>query len=198
MFERFLTVSLICMGLFTFIGYGMSCNHSANLERTYPKMTNKDLWLEEGIVGWPELPVRVSVSGMMSEALADDVRSASEMWNLRIGCEIFTFSEDPDADITVSMEPKPKDKDWIASFRYVGRGHGDVRKWGGKISVYRLDMFRLILRKHVMAHELGHALGLRDLYDDHDKGNVMHGKADSGEFVDPTAAIFLRQLYCDK
>ena len=193
MINKLLAVILVLLLIFTIFCTVQSC---AQIEKSvvYPE-TIGNIWLEDGIVVWSRTPVRVAVeNNVLYNELMEDVVVAVDVWNTAIGCEVLAPSTYTSAEIFVSIEPRPLETpNWAASFRYHWPSGSSVR---GFIHVYEVRLADLSFRKNVMTHEIGHALGLRDLLSK--KDHVMHEAVHSGEKIDPEATSYLNWLYCQE
>lgn len=156
-----------------------------------PTETDQSLWHEEGIIEWPNTPilVRVEPTDLMYPLILSSTEVGVVFWNLAVGCTIFEVTPRV-GDVQVSMQPRPKTRSsWIASATpfYVGRPLY-------KIDVYELRLNDREFNNRVMAHELGHVLGMRDLHEGVDQ--IMYQFMRGGGLADPEVVKYLNKMYC--
>ena len=196
--KHFLSGSIGTFLLVAFLAFCTMQNCSSQALRFSETPSADPLWLKRGVVVWPRLPVRVAAQGAMSPLLTEDIVIATQFWNNSIGCEVFALSTDPKSEIIVSMGAKVGGTHWIASAKYVHREADGIRYWGNNIFVYDLKVNRYLRRFAAMSHELGHALGLRDVTSKWQVRNVMVHELHGGLERDIRALETLNKLYCHR
>ena len=155
-----------------------------------------NLWHERGIILWEQLPIRV-FNKIPEAYIEEDTSKAVLFWNKTIGCEIFSRSTNVDSEVIISFNAPVEGKNWAASsHNTVRRPKKGEKYWGNNIYVHYILPDDQKLRKNMMVHELGHVLGLKDLYSLEDKNSIMYWKLEQGMDVDARTVMTLRVLYC--
>lgn len=194
MIERISALALVLLGVFTVFCAVQSCTPKGQtLKFASPPAENHN-W-QKKFVAWPHIPIRIRVEkGPMQPALLRDASLSADAWNRVIGCTVLELSTDVDAEIVVSLEPKPNDREWAGSAKFVRRTFLGYKYWGSNIYIYKIYYNNDLYRYNLMAHELGHALGLDDIKDS--ESLVMHWEISSGNRVNKEVVRLLNKLYC--
>lgn len=194
MTNKLTIASLIFLGFFTVF---CSANSCGGTKTHYAKFVNppsdSKIWAEDFVV-WPDLPIRVKANGTMKPILTEDARRAADFWNSAIGCKVFEVSTHPDSEVQINITPRPEDTNWAASHIHKPRKRSNGFFWGSNVNVHVLYIEDTELRTQIMAHELGHALGLDDLVKN--SGLLMYWKAGDGMKVHLEALSTLKEIYC--
>jgi hypothetical protein len=191
--NKLLTTSLVLLIFFTAF-CGIQACISQTSPYVHPSSEKDTIWDPEGVLIWGRLPIRIYVEeSLLYDVMSKDVASSIEVWNDAIGCEVLVPSSNRRSEIRVSLRPQPKKHpDWVASHTY-RRGKGGP--WYSDIKVYVVHLNNSFSRLNAMAHEIGHAFGLRDMKGDED--NIMYYKVSNyGLKIDPAAVEYLNYLYC--
>jgi hypothetical protein len=192
---KLLTVVLVMLCGVT-LGSSLQCcwqSKAQTLKFVNPPNAEKD-WQQQ-FVKWPNIPVRVRVEGDAWLLIAADTHRGVEFWNTAIGCTVLETSFQEDAEIVVSFTPQPEDTMFAGTAQYQHRRNKKWGMyWGSDIRIHTLFFRSSALRDNIMAHELGHALGLDD--QDARPSDLMYGKVSDGMYVSKEVLETLNRLYC--
>ena len=196
MIDRFFAILMTLVVCVTFVSSISNCS-SITPQRT--KFVNSSLWHVQAHE-WGNLPVKVKVHDFpLKKHLEETTQNGIDFWNKTIGCTVLRMAkEDEVAEIDVFMSTHTKQSmklKWVASAKMVTKSYQVWEGLSSRIDVYNLFMDKT-LQSNIMAHELGHSLGLNDLYDKEDQPNIMYGRSGMGTGVDERAVRLLRRMYC--
>lgn len=163
-------------------------------------------------------PLRARI--VVDMALIDqvgDIWSAASWWNRELGCKVFSLDMgDPTRGHLYFVSMLPWERKVLIKERWVNAladaiwNPPQYEGWNGYGVVRVYDTLEPPLQRHIYRHELGHILGLPDLYDDKDFGDLMFGIAYHGTSshhtpsyteattVSPKVLEKLRQQHCGK
>ncbi len=143
-----------------------SCHghHTATTPKTTPKLTDT---------------YTVKARIIIDQALADqvgDVWAAAERWNQDLGCKVFSLDPgDPTRGFLYVVSMRPWDRNGVLADAL---WHPAPNPPYGVVRVF--DHLHRPLQRHIYRHELGHILGLPNLDDPKDFGDLMFGVAQQG------------------
>lgn len=192
--NRLINLLVVALCLFTLVVSVRSCTHAlqppAYMHKVNAKRTDPGLWHKNGIIVW-ETPIRIHVKpDPLRKMIVKDVLHGIYFWNKVVGCELFTLVLDHPSEVTVEMSLRaPKEHNWVASATPF---HGEKPRY--EVKIYELRVSDGLYRATVMAHELGHVLGLRDL--DENPRDLMFWATSAGVNLDDSIPNYLNNLYC--
>lgn len=82
---------------------------------------------------------------------------------------------------------RSKDTSVLANTKWTADQYGKIKKFTIKFNVVAMDNKRTSENKSVAAHEIGHTMGLLDLYEQRNKGKLMYGIIIDKEYKKPTS-----------
>jgi hypothetical protein len=149
----------------TFMGV---CDTGSQIYLPIGDAVNSSVCENPTAITWPSLPLVVELDADVSVTYDSSVSSAMDFWNNELGFTAFT-THGPTAQVHVTIGSAGSGGDGATSFYYDEEGKlnalVELRRPGDITEVY-----------YIMAHELGHSLGLCHDADDYE--SVMYPELD--------------------
>lgn len=146
-------------------------------------------WVEKGKPNYRRKPINIRVTDLMWQNKSFEILEAVGFWNKELGCEVFRVvhaHQVPHDLVILWKETSPFFKYRLAATKFYRLKKGAITH----IYIHKFQWFRT-----VMAHELGHSLGLAH---NEDPKDLMYAYTSSNEYqVDSRTINVLRTVYCE-